>query len=139
MTDVKEKALVIMLKEMEKEHTKAEDKIHNWLCDQDDEELFKGVLKQGKSISNALNYCGHKAREMAMKGVAIVDDLEVFDWVKEYYLSDETNVKQETSQVATSIKSKNKPVKDKKKSKEKPKANKPKINEGLQLDLLDFL
>ncbi|WP_368562020.1 Cas9 inhibitor AcrIIA9 family protein [Enterococcus faecalis] len=133
MTNTKEQALAVMLKEMQEEHSVAEDKIHNWLCDQNDENLFQSIVKKGKSISNALNYCGQKAREMAMKGVAVVDDSEVYSWVKEYYLSDETDIKQATSKVSTSVPSK------KTKTKDKPKPAKKEVNEGMQLDLLDFL
>ncbi|OFI49556.1 hypothetical protein BG261_02965 [Floricoccus tropicus] len=88
----KDKALKKMLKEVE--HTSYEPihTIHNWLCDQDDEELFISILKSGKTISNAFNYAGSKSREQAFEGCAMVEHDQVFEWVREYYLSDATAV-----------------------------------------------
>ena len=46
-TDIKQQALDKMLKEMNQEHSPSEDRIHNWICEQDDDELFQGILKDG--------------------------------------------------------------------------------------------
>ena len=53
---IKQQALEKMLKEMSGEHTSAEDRLHNHLCDQTDDWLFIGVLKEGKSIKKAFEY-----------------------------------------------------------------------------------
>lgn len=47
MNELKEKALAKMLEEMNKEHSPSEDHVHNWLCEQEDDELFQGILKDG--------------------------------------------------------------------------------------------
>ncbi|ESU91049.1 PcfK-like domain protein [Streptococcus pyogenes GA03455] len=63
MDELKEKALSKMLDEMNKKHSAAEDAIHNWLSDQDDEELFKGILDDKKSIKDAMKYCINQAQK----------------------------------------------------------------------------
>ncbi|MGT2829013.1 Cas9 inhibitor AcrIIA9 family protein [Streptococcus hillyeri] len=96
MNELKEKALSKMLEEMNKDHSPAEDAIHNWLCEQDDDELFQGVLKDGYTIKMALKYAKDKAREFAQNGVACIDDEIVFGWVREYFLANSKleNIKQ---------------------------------------------
>ena len=60
----KELALSKMLEEMNEKHSASEDKIHNWLCDQDDNEvLMQNILKEGKTIKGALDYAKAKARK----------------------------------------------------------------------------
>ena len=96
---LKQQAIDKMLKEMEKDHSPTEDVIHNWLCNQEDQELFTGILKEGKSIKNSLSFCASKARAQQTSGsVAMVDYSTVFGWIREYFLSDgpepkPTNVK----------------------------------------------
>jgi hypothetical protein len=53
MTELKEKALAKMLEEMNIPHSQSEDLIHNWLCEQDDEELMSGILMEGKTIKGS--------------------------------------------------------------------------------------
>ncbi|NQP32692.1 hypothetical protein HO924_10940 [Streptococcus suis] len=67
--------------------------IHNWLCDQEnDSELMAGILKENRTIAGAMEYCGEKARNQAEQGArfAMIDYSTVFDWVREYFLLDET-------------------------------------------------
>lgn len=133
---MKTQALEIMLKEMEQQHTPAEDRLHNWLCDQtEDAELMAGICKQGKSIKQAMQYCMTEAKKQAVNGSAMVDDATVFGWVRTYFVTDDIEVEQVQGKVATS--SENEPkAQPKGKAQEEPK----KPNEELeQMNLFDFL
>lgn len=54
--------------EMSKPHTDTEDRIHNWLVDnQDDQELMNGLkknLKPERTINGAMQYAIYKASQM---------------------------------------------------------------------------
>lgn len=93
MGDRKERALAKMLEEMNKEHTAAEDRIHVWLCNQEDDALFENILKEGKSISGALRYAKELARKEASNGIAVIEDNTVYEWVVEYFASDKSEPK----------------------------------------------
>lgn len=110
MTELKEKALAKMLEELNKPHDMAMDRIHNWICGQEDEDLFQGILKERYSLKCALKYAKEKARKFAENGVACIDDNTVFGWIREYFVSNSqvSNIKQV-------------PVEDIKKKVEKPK------------------
>lgn len=86
---LKSQALVKMLDEMNKEHTPVEDYIHNWLCGQEDEELFVGVLKDGKSINGAMKYMANQARKGTSGNMAAVDDATGFGWVRDYFTGED--------------------------------------------------
>lgn len=88
METLKEKALAKMLEEMNHEHSAAEDRIHNWLCEQNDETLFDNIIKEGKSIAGALRFAQNKARKKAINNVTVVEDQTVYDWVVEYFAVD---------------------------------------------------
>lgn len=125
---MKEKALEKMLIEMNEKHSDEEDRIHNWLCDQDDPELFEGILKEGKTIKESFKYCIEQAKKMANGQRAIgVNADTVFSWVRDYFLNNETKVNviqtTETKEKVT------KPVAPKKKKEKKEKV------EDLQLSL----
>ncbi|MCI3027715.1 PcfK-like family protein [Desemzia sp. C1] len=134
MTEVKQKALEKMLDEMNGEHTGAEDTVHNWLCDQNDEKLFEGILKKGRSIKGAMKYCISEASKQKSGNAAMVDDKRVFSWVREYFTAEKEPeiVADVAAEVTTSA---SKPVR---KVKKKAKA-KNTISEGEQLSLLDML
>ncbi|HEM4717504.1 TPA: hypothetical protein U1137_000520 [Streptococcus suis] len=139
MANLKQQALDKMLKEMEQEHSPSEDRIHNWLCEQEDDELFQGVLKEGYTIKAALKYVSNKAREFAQNGMACILDETVFEWVREYFLS---NSKVENiRQVPVEPVKKEKPKKQEKI--EKATASKPaKPEKGVvenQMSIFDFL
>lgn len=87
MNEIKEKALAKLLEELNKPHDIALDRIHNWICDQEDEELFQGILKERYSLTCALKYAKEKARSFAENGVACIDDETVFGWIREYFIS----------------------------------------------------
>lgn len=140
MGQTKIKALEKMLKEMNEKHTSAEDVIHNWICDQDDEKLFEGVLKEGRTIKGAMQYCTSQAYKQKSSNAAMVDDKTVFSWVNAYFVSDkepeiDTTVSAKVTSV-TSVSEKGTPVKKTSKKKAEPKKSNV---EGEQLSLLDML
>lgn len=120
MNDIKEKALAKLLEELNQPHDTALDRVHNWICDQEDEELFKGILKERYSLKCALSHAKEKARKFAENGVACIDDATVFRWVREYFISNSqvSNIKQVPVE----------PVK-------KNKADKPKNSQEEKVDL----
>lgn len=96
MNEIKEKALAKLLEELNKPHDLVLDRIHNWICDQEDEELFQGILKERYSLTCALKYAKEKARNFAENGVACIDDETVFGWIRDYFISNSqvSNIKQ---------------------------------------------
>lgn len=93
MSEIKDKALAKMNEEMSEGHSPSIDAIHNWLCDQDDDELFKNVCQEGKSINSAYMYCHNKADFYREGNCAMVSDDIVFGWVVEYFKSELQDVK----------------------------------------------
>jgi hypothetical protein len=93
MSETKQQALSKMLEEMNIEHSSTEDYIHNWLCDQEDDELFECILKEGKSIKNSLNYLTEQARKGTKSNTAVMSDEEGFKIIVDYFKSKETVVK----------------------------------------------
>ncbi|EDN8094805.1 Cas9 inhibitor AcrIIA9 family protein [Listeria monocytogenes] len=130
----KEKALEKMLDEMNGIHSGAEDVIHNWLCDQEEQAIFEGVLKKDRSIKGAVKYCSSRASKHQHEGVAMIDDETVFSWVRKYFISEKVPKNSTKTTVKTTAE------KLKPKQKPKPKQKEEKSQEGFeQLDLLDFL
>lgn len=79
-----------MLKEMSKEHSAYQDSFHNWLCTQmDDAELVLGILKEDRTIAGAEEFVFENARKQATRmngGMgAMVDDVTVYGWVRDYF------------------------------------------------------
>lgn len=83
--------------EMSKPHTDTEDRIHNWLVDnQDDQELMEGLEKDfepKRTIKGAMDYAIYKAsqqlvgpRSRAMG--SMVDDSVAYTWFKEYFTTE---------------------------------------------------
>lgn len=94
MNEIKQKALDKMNQEMSKAHSDTEDYIHNWLCEQEDDELFECILKDGKSISDSLSYLTKKAKEGSKNSQsAVMSDAEGFRIIVEYFKGKETSVK----------------------------------------------
>lgn len=87
MNKLKMKAMEKMLIEMNEKHSGAEDAIHNWLCDQEDELLFEGILKVDRSIKGAIKYCTSQASKQKNGNVAMIDNETVFGWVKKYFIT----------------------------------------------------
>ncbi|EPS8735856.1 Cas9 inhibitor AcrIIA9 family protein [Listeria monocytogenes] len=132
---IREQALNKMLMEMNEKHSGAEDVIHNWLCTQEEEVIFEGIMKDDRSIKGAVKYCSSRASKHQAEGVAMIDDKTVFSWVKKYFISEKVT---KSSVKATVKATATKPEKTKVKAKKKPK--KTTAQEGYeQLDLLDFL
>lgn len=89
----KNKALEKMLEEMKQEHSDTEDCIHTWLCQQQDEKLFQGILKEDRTIKGAVMYCLSEAKKQAgTNQSAMVSDEVVFSWVREYFLLEKVEV-----------------------------------------------
>lgn len=134
MNETKQKALEKMLTEMNKQHGGAEDAVHNWLCDQDDEKLFEGILKKDRTIKGSMKYCVSEASKQQTGNAAVVDDQTVFMWVKTYFVSDKV------PKMDTNVSAKVTPVKKTPKKKAEKKQEPKKSNlEGEQLSLLDML
>ena len=93
MSEIKDKALAKMNEEMSVEHSRSIDAIHNWLCDQDDDELFEHICQDGKSINSAYTYCHNKAADYREGNGAMVSDDIVFGWVVDYFKSELQDVK----------------------------------------------
>lgn len=70
MTKIKEQALNKLLEEVNNSNNDAIDKIHNWISDQNDTELFTGILQKDKSIAEALSYCASKVKRSGNYGIA---------------------------------------------------------------------
>lgn len=83
--------------EMSKPHTDTEDRIHNWLMDnQDDQELMDGLkkdLEPKRTINGAMQYAIYKASQM-LTGPrqratgTMVDDSVAYTWFKEYFTTE---------------------------------------------------
>lgn len=136
MNELKEKALEKMLDEMNKKHSGAEDSIHNWLCDQTDDKLFEGILKNGRTIKGALQYCASQASKQKSNNVAMIDDDTVFRWVYKYFTDEKApkNLNMVKATVTTDAADKTTKPKSKRK-----KAKQQQLPEGEQLDLLSFI
>lgn len=115
----KEKALEKLNLEMQESHTSYEDYIHNWLSDQDDDDLFDKVIVEGKTIKSCYKYIEAAAYKLAVRIGNVASHAftpeEVNSLVREYYISDITvvgdvnvNNASKTSQKQTEV-SKEKP------------------------------
>lgn len=80
--------------EMSKPHTDTEDRIHNWLVDnQNDQELMDGLkknLEPKRTINGAMQYAIYKASQMIVGPRcramgSMVDDSVAYAWFKEYF------------------------------------------------------
>jgi phage protein len=94
MSEIKDKALAKMNEEMSKGHSRSIDAIHNWLCDQEDDELFEKICQEGKTISDAYRYCHNKSSEYRDGDCAMVSDDIVFGWIVDYFKSSLQEVKE---------------------------------------------
>ncbi|WP_314913446.1 Cas9 inhibitor AcrIIA9 family protein [Streptococcus constellatus] len=140
-SDIKQQALDKMLEEMNHEHSPSEDRIHNWLCEQDDDELFQGILKDGYTIKCSLDYVKGKAREFAKNGVACIDDETVFGWIREYFLSNSKldNIQQVPVEKVKKVNDKLNVVKAADPESAKKKVKKEKGVVETQMSIFDFL
>jgi len=91
-------ALEKLNNEMSIEHSKVEDAIHNWLCDQtEDIELMNAILTEGKSIKSSLGYVMKKVKESSKGNMAMLTYDEVFRFIREYFLGTESFITQDPS------------------------------------------
>ncbi len=93
MPDIKQRALEKMNAEMSQKHSRSIDSIHNWLCEQEDDELFEKICHEGKTIADAYAYCVNKASEQRDGNCAMISDSVVFGWVADYFNSELKAVK----------------------------------------------
>ncbi|MDU3973019.1 MAG: Cas9 inhibitor AcrIIA9 family protein [Enterococcus faecalis] len=94
-----EQALEKMLKELETEHDNTVEYIHNWLCKQNDESLFQGILKEDRTIKGSVTYCMGKAQEQAEKRPNA-------SWIKEYFILEKLPEMKAIGKVVTTAKKK---------------------------------
>ncbi|HAP3438413.1 TPA: hypothetical protein IUX51_002016 [Enterococcus faecalis] len=122
-----EQALEKMLKELETEYDDTVEYIHNWLCKQNDESLFQGILKEDRTIKGAVTYCMGKAKEQAENQTsAMVPDEVAFNWIKEYFMLDKLPEIKAIGKVMTTAKKQ--PAK-----KEDPKPQRKEVDEQIKL------
>ena len=88
MTELKQQALDKIAVELQNPHSAAEDQIHNWISDQEDEDLFTGILKEGKSFKSAFTYLINKASEVKNGNAAVMTDQEAYDHIRFYFLNE---------------------------------------------------
>lgn len=94
MSEIKQQALEKMNAEMSQKHSRSIDSIHNWLCDQEDDELFEKICQEGKTIADAYQYCRNKSSEYRDGDCAMVSNEIVFGWVVDYFKSSLQEVKE---------------------------------------------
>lgn len=94
MSEIKQRALEKMNAEMSQKHSRSIDSIHNWICEQEDDELFEKICQDGKSINSAYMYCHNKAADYREGNGAMVSDDIVFGWVVDYFKSSLQEVKE---------------------------------------------
>ena len=94
MSEIKKRALEKMNAEMSQEHSRSIDSIHNWLCEQEDDELFEKICQEGKTIADAYRYCHNKSSEYRDGDCAMVSDDIVFGWIVDYFKSSLQEVKE---------------------------------------------
>jgi len=127
MSEIKQKAIAKMNNEMSKKHSPAVDAIHNFLCDQNDDELFEDICKDGKSIADAYAYCVNNASKQRDGKCAMISDSVVFGWVVDYFKSDLKEIKSSVKAEVTTSNDK-KPVAKKQSPKIDVKTNQKKAD-----------
>ena len=137
MNELMEKTHAKMMEEMSEERPRSEDILHNWLCQQVqvDNELLEGILKEGKSIRKAMQYCYSQAMKQAIGGCALIIHDDVFQWVTDYFKSEEIEIKQPNINFPNPLVTVGKQCENV----NNVQKNKTKSTEGEQLSLLDFL
>lgn len=93
MSEIKQRALEKMNEEMNQKHSRSIDPIHNWLCEQEDDELFEKICQDGKTIKAAFEYCVNNASKNKENNCAMIADSVVFGWVVDYFKSDLKEIK----------------------------------------------
>lgn len=139
---MKQQALEKMNTELQKAHSPALDQIHNWLCEQEDDELFIGIVKEGKTLDGALKYVISLASKQQVNRCAVMTDDQVYQSVV-YYFKNE--IKVEPTPRATVEHSplyqggkKPEPVKlEKPKPKVEPEPKKAKVQ--MEMSIFDFI
>lgn len=145
MDEIKQKALTKLEKELLEEPNDMEKAIAEWLKNQSDLELFKGMIEEQKNIKNARQYAYNEAHKHEVGGCAIIKDETVYQWIADYYttpmiIAKANTLKKETAKEKAKPKPKLQCINTVKKEPLKTvKEPKGKQMEGEQLDLLSFL
>lgn len=84
MTELKQRALDKMLEEMNQPHHQAIDTLHNMLCVCDDDEVYQGILKEGKSVKGTYDALYAYARKNQEAGSYGMDDTLALSIIKDY-------------------------------------------------------
>lgn len=127
MSEIKQRALEKMNEEMNQKHSRSIDAIHNWLCEQEDDELFEKICQEGKTIAAAYRYCHNKSSEYRDGDCAMIADSVVFGWVVDYFKSDLKEIKSSVKAEVTTSNDK-KPVAKKQSPKIDVKTNQKKAD-----------
>lgn len=143
MLEAKEKALAKMNQEMNQEHSEYEDYIHNWLSDQEDNELFEAILKEGKTIRSCFKYIEQYAYKMAKRVGNVASYApspnQIHSLIVEYLKGEQTVVGDAIVSDATKPLPKSSKVEQSKEVTTKPVANKTsKKEDSKMLSIFDF-
>jgi hypothetical protein len=137
MTELKTQALAKMNDEMSKPHSAPLDQIHNWLCEQDDEDLFKGITVKEKTLNTALNYVSNIASKTQTNRCTVMTDQEVYDHIVFYFKNEIKEVAPVAVKVQTSeVKKYVPPVIT---HVEKPTPAPKKVKVSMEMSIFDFL
>lgn len=106
-----DQALNKMLVEIKTQSSQPIERIHQWLCKQTEQELFKGIMTERKTLKGAYEYCTSKAKEQAKNQPSImIEDDTIFEWVSDYFIKYELP-KEQPKQKSKAIKESNR-IKD---------------------------
>lgn len=133
MATIKEQALEKLKKELAENGSDYSKDYYDWLCEQEDDELFNMALEDTKTLDGADDYIFNQAREISTRNRARVRDDVVFKWLVEYFKKPVEPVNKLKGKVQACVNQ------VKKTATPKPKEPKGKMMEGEQLNLLDFL
>lgn len=137
----KEKAVAKMEVELLEEHSEIEQALFDWLIEQEDEELFKGILEKEKSLVNARQYAYNQAFKIQVGGCAVVKKEDVYAWTADYFKTPMVVAKQGKLTKEKKVEKPKQKCENHVKKVEKAEENESKeeLMKGEQLDLLDFL
>lgn len=65
------------------------------------EENAEKVMRPGKSLAGAVSSIRNKAQKAAVSGMAMIEEFEVYGWVREYYEISDLTVVEPAAQVPT--------------------------------------
>ena len=138
MTTTKENAIKKLELELLEEHTEIEQALFDWLVEQEDEELFNGILEEQKSLVHARQYAYNQAYKIQVGGCAVVKKEDVYAWTTDYFKTPMVVAKQGKLTKEKKVETPKQKCENHVKKVEE-KETKEEMMKGEQLDLLDFL